>query len=948
MMKILYSLAIIFLMAIITGCSSNMNPVTSSVPDTSVAQEQISQADLSSNNRGVFGAWRVEIDPGTMTADITPAGNSITREAMAIGDIYDSDLSQFLTVSPCENCLDINGIYVDGYDSLNVKFRMRHPFSNITARPDLHGFDVRLIFIMEGLDSTYDDLNTILPDGTEEPTQGSWTYLLNADGFTSHHDQLPSDTRYFLQGTDVAGNVNPFLRFFDDFSTPAFNPAAPAGFNVMPVGNTIYERTAVFSPYLFNSPGIVFYAVADVSYGVSAKFSNRNSPQYYLPSFNRTEPWRVEYWIENNYLNWQNPASTADVVIQVFDWQHSATVDTGYPNPANLAGIRQSSRVFRLELSNPFMQDNLLTTETAVSGTGTPTDPLEYRLTVMNQHTTGLVARALLQVKDELYGQAAPNGRLPIPNSPAGFPYSTLDIRDYSMYKMIYINIPDGLPYTSFNHELEITDTDRWVSNNQILEPTFFMDPSHKMFLYEWDFDYNGITFDIDGTGLPSPTITYINQGRQKVALRITTNSVPPHVYLYDFDVYRDKDQFLKKLDPYGQNKYTMSYRRGNAVAMSSQYYYVAFVNEASGQRDISLAIGDKNGNFGIYQVTNDTNIDYDPAMVVVEEGAHPGVYIVYTVAGNPPDYALYSTYGNLDGTGFSPSNIELVNPSPAQRETDPALTYFDDKLIVFYGRSPNGTDFQIYRASSSDYGLTWNNLGAVDASSTFEFNPAVAQNYQNGIRVVWEDWRNLLTTGVDLYMSGGDSITMWAPERISPTTELVHEFAPSVTMNTWQTITAYLSNPNGSTDRTVHVRIDPAYIDGYTDCAVSEGDTGIHTQPAVAIAEGSKDKFMVVYGSYNDTTNQLDAIALEMITFDGLSGMFTEYAPHNQTAGSIVPAGADIFPSAVARPVLNGRAIEYFSAWRNFTDGAVQSPISPQIYFGNIEVYDCFGWGSL
>jgi hypothetical protein len=427
-----------------------------------------------------------------MTADLTPARNSITREAMAIGDIYDSDLSQFLMVSPCENCLEIGGIFVDKYNSLNVKFRMRHPFTNITARPDLHGFDVRLILITEGGQNSYDDLNTMLPDGTEEPVDGSFYFLQNADGYTSHHDQLPADTRYFMQGATVAGNVNPFLRFFDDFTTPAFDPASPAGYNVMPVGNTIYERTAVFSPYLTSSPGIVFYAVADVSYGVSAKLSNRNSPQYYLPSFNRTEPWRVEYWIENNYLDWQNPTSTADIMIQVFDWQHNATVDPAYPNASNLSGIRESSKVKRLELSNPNMQDGLLTTETVISGTGTPTDPLLYKITVMNQKTHGLVAYALLQVKDELYGLAAPNGRLPIPNSPAGFPYSTLDIRDYSLYKMIYINIPDGLPNTSFNHELEITYADRCMKSNQILEPTFFMDPSHSMFLYEWDFDYDG------------------------------------------------------------------------------------------------------------------------------------------------------------------------------------------------------------------------------------------------------------------------------------------------------------------------------------------------------------------------------------------------------------------------------------------------------------------------
>ncbi|MBU1023069.1 hypothetical protein KKB99_02175 [bacterium] len=40
--------------------------------------------------RGVFGAWQVQIDWETLTAELIPA-----RNAKTIGDIFDADLLQF-------------------------------------------------------------------------------------------------------------------------------------------------------------------------------------------------------------------------------------------------------------------------------------------------------------------------------------------------------------------------------------------------------------------------------------------------------------------------------------------------------------------------------------------------------------------------------------------------------------------------------------------------------------------------------------------------------------------------------------------------------------------------------------------------------------------------------------------------------------------------------------
>ena len=331
-MKYLTVLTGIVCIFISFACSNGSNP---SVPD----DPAISESGIMSqkvDTRGVFGAWDVVIDKSTMTAEMLPA-----RNARAIGDIYDADLTQFLEVSPCSNCVTITNVSIDGNDNLNVTFRMRHPFANAAARPDLHGFDVRGIFI---LSSTVTDSNigVMMPSTTVEDASYS-TLLLNPDGYTSHFDELPTDDRYFIGGTNVTGNLNPFLRYFEDYTMPVFDPAAPQGYNVMPVGSADYDRTAVFGD--FGSNLLQFYFVADVAYGQSAVFANRMNPQYYIPAFNRTEPWRAEYWIENNLLDKYDDTSTADVVVQVFDWQQGATVDAAYPDPGNLSGIPNLSAI---------------------------------------------------------------------------------------------------------------------------------------------------------------------------------------------------------------------------------------------------------------------------------------------------------------------------------------------------------------------------------------------------------------------------------------------------------------------------------------------------------------------------------------------------------------------------------------------------------------------------
>ena len=116
---------------------------------------------------------------------------------------------------------------------------------------------------------------------------------------------------------------------------------------------------------------------------MSATFHTRFEPKYFNPEFNRKAAWKVEVtpsgqWLENN------STKPIDIEVKVYDWQIGATV---YSNPtdfenAPLDNIYASSGVERVSVEIPGMNPTLPSVTTADSGTGTPTDPLIYNISI--------------------------------------------------------------------------------------------------------------------------------------------------------------------------------------------------------------------------------------------------------------------------------------------------------------------------------------------------------------------------------------------------------------------------------------------------------------------------------------------------------------------------------------------------------------------------------------
>jgi len=899
-------------------------PIDGNIPDFSDTVQTVGR------NTGAFGIWKIRVDPETLSAEIIPA-----RNASAIGNIFDADLSQFLTVSPCANCLVVGGFTIVR-DIFTIDFKLKHPFGNISSRPDLHGFDVRLIFIIQA--SPYIDFGLIEvmnPDGSTEPAEIAPFFILNADGYTSHFDDLILDDRYFQEGSDIPGNLNPYFRYFRNNQTPEFDPFTPVGQNVMAVGAGFDTRSVALDTDLLTEE-VELFAVADVAYGQSAVFTSRQTPEYYLPAFHRTEAWRVEYWIENNTLSSVDVNSSADLVVQVFDWQHSATVDIAYPDPANPSGIPESSMVSQVELYLPQMNNSLFIETIPETGTGTPTDPLQYRFTVENTNLASHTQVGLLAVRDELYGQASPSGRMPIPITPAGFPYDTQDILDYTMYELVYINMPHpGYPHP-YNGEFWMDYNPALADGTTSLYADFFMDESAKKFQYRWDFNYDGVTFDVDASGNPTDYMVF-EPGYYNTALRVRTNTVPPQEYIAELELFSVGDVYNSSIPDAGSMGNMTSQTVGRNVGYADGKFYVAFTADSGGgDRSIHLAIYERDGTFSTRPIsTGFSSPCFNPSIAVVNEGIYDGVYVVFEayVGGS---FNLYSTHGNLDGSGFEVANIKSVDADPTHYSYWVDLIYKNGNLYAYFtGEGGGGANISL--SISTDLASTWTVPVTINDNTTgWQIRPAAVYSSDLGkTYCVWEDY-SIPGQGSELIMAeSSNSVDFGDDTNISAFPDLMYERYANVTSNHYELIIAYQAE-DASNKRDVYIK--SMNLDGlFLDYKVRYmGSSNRMTKPA--IASSVKGHYILSYGLYNEISQDFQAVALSVKAGTTLD-TWRENPILTPAIGNVVSNAAEIYPGIISNSVSDTLGSENFIVYMDYSAGANESTNPFSMFFGDIKV---------
>jgi hypothetical protein len=430
---VLIALFLLFLIAI--SCSGKTNPISSekirNLPgDTHPGPNSNYNPAKWSSATVPFWVLSGSINTQRQSARLDPV-----RSPLAIGDMFDADITQFLLKNPCADCVKISGVGLDSSGTqLIMKLQVKHPFENIAKRPDLHAFDVRAI-LQTGESIGYNRITSDLNgDGVAYQSEAIYpggNYVTNADGFTTHFNTGRFST-----------NCHPFKRFFVNPSTGHFDPNNPSGHNVMKVGSP--WETQEFHIDISKAPSYIeFDLIIDASYAQSATFATRSNPMYYLPAYNRKEAWSVETSIADNKLAGGDTQTFADIEVRVKDWQAGAIVNASYPD-CQLSEIPYESNVKEVVIDIPGVNSTSFdSVVTPVSGAGSDSDPYVFLIRIHNDLAaaegsyTGLAA-----VRDDLYLLQGPSG---IPEGRGGFPEAKPDIRDYTAYAYFTIDVGEGV-----------------------------------------------------------------------------------------------------------------------------------------------------------------------------------------------------------------------------------------------------------------------------------------------------------------------------------------------------------------------------------------------------------------------------------------------------------------------------------------------------------------------
>ena len=542
-----------------------------------------------------------------------------------------------------------------------------------------------------------------------------------------------------------------------------------------------------------------------------------------------------------------------------------------------------------------------------------------------------------------------------IPVSPAGFPYETLDILDYALYTPVYINFDYAdipVEYENTHHYLGVNEVmipyaDQFAAEHSVsgyrttLHPDFYMDPSHKKFQYNWDYTYDGVTFNNEGSGLPTGEIEYATPGRKIAAMRIRTNSVPPQEYITEIPVYAEGLGYTSQVPASYANGNTTSYNRSHSIRATEEYVYLVYssLDPGSGNRDIWLALMDRHGSFIKNQITDDSNVDDHPSLLVDTNPPGDGLYIAYSRF-EDPSYFVYVNKGNLDGTGFDQANAKRVTDEASAIEFTPVLFPEGYTIGVYFINTPVVAS-RIYGSHSEDFGETWNYDGwLVDNGSMGQMDPALCSGGYSRNAMVWQDNVNSAETGLDLWMAETtDGYTFSEMRNITSFTGIVDEMSPSVYYFDGQAVIAYLAEVGSSVLRTrlKFISLSP-YFDSHTDYEIDYTIPALtHTMPAIAYS-GNGHNF-VSFGAYDTSTNQLTAYLLD-VQVGGQPGDFDVIELLKQPIGTADPStfGDEIFPAiATYRPIPNVR--EVFLAYRDISSGSTSSTDVPVNTYGEIQV---------
>ncbi|MEO7993356.1 MAG: PKD domain-containing protein [bacterium] len=413
-------------------------------------------------------AGDLSIDLTAGTAEFNPV-----RGAEAIGDTFSEiGLAPAFTDLFGKN-FEVVGLRQTGPDNIELDFRITHPFT-VAKRPDLGIFNTKAWFVTDQPGTTVAGVNSV-PG-----------LVTNADGYGVMWSDTSVNTPSF-----TAAPVQPYVILHEDMSSAPFNWNAPAGFNVLFPGQTSTDTVALDLGGS-NTLSVRVYITAD--YGQSAVRATRQNPAYDLPKFAGNAPWKVAVTEIDNTLTATVPTSTATYQVDVWDWKH---------------GQGLNSDVTAINLNVP----DIMASPQPISFSGTGDDPTPLT-------GTTIVTNALDPGEGDYWGvvTVTDNGSgIGLKDDLA----TPVALGSYTTYQWFPYHIgaipntpPTALIGRCFGGTLNVGSGERFNGTGST-------PGTNPIVTYEWDFDYDGSNFTIDGTG-SLISHAFPAAGTITVALRVT------------------------------------------------------------------------------------------------------------------------------------------------------------------------------------------------------------------------------------------------------------------------------------------------------------------------------------------------------------------------------------------------------------------------------------------
>ena len=484
-------LLLFVLVLALAGCSSGSNnPLTSQGDQTAGSIDNLPIIgasifeDGSFNAIGMLGAYEMSINPANNTAEL------VAKRTSAIGESYVVSGIGFFTVSPCPSCLKLKGISLTPDGNAELTFSISHPFEKgdilkpptAINRLDLDVFDLAMVIApQEAVASTYSQTGASAYTG----------FCVGTDGYTTELNEVIEDSAalpYFLIIDDSIGGTSSYNKF--------------------EMGMKDIEFDATFN---LASGDLNFDLYLTMGYGWSAKKPDRLIPEYYNPEFNRKAAWKVDVTPPAESWPAGDGITTRDVVVEVYDWQIGANVDSELVNPTD---IYAASEVSNVSVEIPGMNSALQSVTTEDSGAGTPDDPLVYTFAIANEN---LLEEGdyfgLVKVTDER-AVGSIGDRDFIIDSPDGILLEHFNLPEFATFQLFTASVEGAAGEACFTVDIhkyfDGIGPDGTADNPVPTEWLIDFDASCSIdaLTFDWDIDGDG-TYEVEGLTYPVYTAGY-------------------------------------------------------------------------------------------------------------------------------------------------------------------------------------------------------------------------------------------------------------------------------------------------------------------------------------------------------------------------------------------------------------------------------------------------------